>query len=408
MAQQNIVKRAARVELAREVTYGTTPGTMYVARPKDPGVNITLTQENLDNEGQSTRMFDALTTVQGLRDWTAEMPLDIRVESTQLIDGATPPVSYMTELLETICGGSHIDEGDTIASSTTSSVTVSDGTRFAVGTPIAAEVSGNLEVAIVTAISTNTLTCWPNFSGAPTTTTGIVVNSCANWLTDTNSKSLAMTAAYVQSSDLQYTLNCGIPEELSISIPQVAKGLITGSVKLKGKTWTGPSDQSLGTGVIVDPLLAPVSMRAATFLLQPLATTTRVTFDLISIDIKLVTGMMHVEEFSGENEQTSGVMRMSPRVVGNATIKCRFNPTIETYYSSQTPLSLLFIAPYGSGLSKRFIVFHMATCFIDAKPMVVDEGGRAVHQFNLRAQLSALNASSTAGTAAAPWVLGRI
>lgn len=396
--------------MGRETTYGTSPGTLYASRFKDPGVLATLTQEQLENEGTSTREFDALLTVQGLKSWTLDAAFDVRPENTQLVTATTPSVSWMTELLYAACGGSSVLAGSLVVSSTTSSITVTatHGTRFVVGTPIAAQVSGTLEWAIITAISGDVLTCWPSFSGAPTITTGLVVNSASNWLTETSSQSLAVTCAQVQSSNAQWTLNCGIITELGLSIPAMGKGLLSGSVKLAGKTWVGPSPQSLGTSVITEVLTNPISCRDAYFILQPAATTTRVAYPIISADVKLTTGNTHLEEFSGVNEQTSGTMRVAPRMVGTISLKCRYDQQIETYYAAQTQLVCVLVVPYGSLLTKRFVVLHMGTTFIDAKPVVADEGGRLVHQFNLRAQLSTLNASSTAGTAAAPWVLGRI
>lgn len=410
MAQVNSVLRMKRVELAREGTYGTTPGTMYGARPKDPGFTITPTQEQFDNTAQSVREFDKLLNVVGLKRWTGSFPFDIRPETAQLDAAASPATTWMTELLRGACGGYSAAAGstvDTAASGTSITVAAGHGSRFTVGTWIAVGVAGVLEPCKVTTISTDTLTVYPALSGTPATGQ-LVINGYNNWMTEAFSESIAITSASAQSSTLQYTLNNGIATELGFQIPETGKGLLSASCTLAGAKWTGPSNQSLSTSVVSEVLTAPFSVRDAYVLLQAPATTTRVAYPLISTEVRVMLGNVHIEELVGDNEQTSGTFRVADRMVASATLRTRYDQQIHAWYASQTQLTCAVIVPYGSGTTKRFVVFEMPTTFISAKPVDGEFSGRDVTTFELAAQLSTANSSQTVGTAAAPWVLARI
>lgn len=412
MAAENIVSRLAKCKIVREATYGTTPGTTYDMRWKDPGPTLSLAQDNLANDNQSTRMWDMLMTIKGLKSFEVSGNIDIRPETAQLTSAATAVTTWTTEMFRAFFGGYNITAASSYGSAVVSAsdgtaitITGGHGSRFTVGSWIAVGVAGVLEVAKVTAIFTDTLSLYPTLSGTPAAAQ-LVINGYNNYPLEANTETMAMTAALVQSSNANWTLNNIVGSGLDIKIDR--KGLVTAAVKLMGKSWTGPSSQSLSTTAITEPLASPMPGRDAYFFLQASSTLTRVIYPIVECSFKLNPKPTFIEEFSGSQEQTSGVMNVGDRSYVTADIKTRFDVALETYYTSETILSLIAVIPLGSGTTKRFLVFEMPTCFINAKPKTMDESGRQMHSISLQSMLSAMNESTTVGTAAAPFVMARI
>lgn len=414
--QVNDVYRLRKVQIGQEVTpsgtgtYGTTPGTLYDMRFNDSGATISLVQDNPRNEAQSTRMHDELLTVQALKSWDVSGSFNLRCESSQLNAAATAVTSSITELLTSALGGASAAGGSAvIGTPSTTSVPVTNGqaTRFTVGAWCAVGVSGVLYPAKSTTVNTGTdiLTVWPALPSAPAVAQ-LVINGYNNWPAETNVSSLALTLASAQQSGMQWTLNTGLVNDLGFSLSRT--GLVSASCKIMGKSWTGPSAQSLATTAYSESQTAPLACRDAYMFLQTPATTTRVAYSFISCDLKISIKRMHLEEFSGANEQTSGTFNVGDRMFATATIKCRFDPDIEGFYTNQSQVTLVIVVPSGSGTSKRFVIFEMPLCYINAKPQTSEESGRTVMTFTLMSQLSTANSSQTVGTAAAPFVLARI
>jgi len=408
MAQQTIVKRLQRCTVTRESTYGTTPGSLRVARFKDPGLSFTPKETQVENDNQSTRMFDALPHVRGLGSWEASGNIDVRPESSQLNAAATATDSWLTDLLRVCFGGYHADAGTTVLSATDGTgftAASGDGAQFAIGTSGVIVHSSVAYPFRVTGVTGDDIDLSPTLGFTPGTG-DVVYNSYSNWPTETVSDTLTVTGAHVYSADAQYTLNNGIVSELTISWSRDA--LVTASVKMMGKKSTGPSNIGHATTAISDVLASPIHCQDSYVLLQSTATTTRTAYAVRSVDIKMDFGTKHLEEITGANEQTSGIVRVASRKFVTATVKARFDPQIETWYSAGTALQLYMVIPSGSGSTARFIVIDIPTCLIADKPQVIEEDGILVHQFELFGQLSTLNTDQTSGTAAAPLVLNRI
>ena len=407
MSQQIIRTRLQKVTLGVESSYGTTSGSMRDARFKDPGLAIKCMQAQLKNIGQSTRLFDNLKNVQGRKSWEASGSLDLRPENDQLVGVGAVGNSWLQDLLRVCFGGYHADVGSTVASATDGTgwtFASGGGSKFTAGQPCGITHSGTTYWVLITSISTDTVTCWPTLPFTPSASDP-VINGYVNWPTESVSETVSVTGVHVDNSGDQYTLNGGVVSELDVNVD--LDQLLTATAKLMGKSWTGPSAQSLSTAAITDALINPIHCANATMLLQATTTLTQTVYKLRSAQIKVNLGVDFLNEFTGTNEGTSGIYRAGDRMFASIAAKTRFDSQIETWYGSQTTLALFIVIPYGSGATQRAIVLCVPSCFIETKPEVIDEGNLRVHSFQLSSMLNTLNASLTAGTAAAPFVLGR-
>jgi hypothetical protein len=284
------------------------------------------------------------------------------------------------------------------------------GSRFAVGTWIAVEVSGELEPTKVIGISTDTLTVWPQLSATPTTN-GVVVNSYTMHPIDAYavhnaSTSLAFQHAKAASgvtgySNFQWTFNqCTGSLEIVVERDK----LITATWNLKGGSWTGPSSQSLTVTAASDAMAAAVPVRTGTVLIQSLSTTTRTHESIRSLTLKFADENQLIEEAEGSTEGFVGVQKIPQRPGVIATIKCLGDTSIfSSYYTSQTTLALMCWTKFGTGTTARFVLVELPTCVVGTLPRYVDEGGIVHTEFDLEAMEDEKTSGSTSDLALAAW-----
>lgn len=416
MSETTTVTRLQKVTITQETAYGVSPDAedRLTGRMREPkGLTIKLTQTQVENMGQSTRFYDKKKHIKGLRKWEADGEIDVRPENVILNAAATPTTSWLSDMLEVFFGGAHSGVGSTVlsaAGATGFTVQDGDGIHFNVGSPVAIVMSGVKHFRTIKSITGDAIVVHPNLPGTPAADQ-LVHNCYSNWFTDTVSKTLELTATHVQTSADQYVLNNGIVSEFTLVVDR--DKTVSATVKFAGRKYDGPKAKSLDVTPIVDVLRNPIHTGAATFYLQDVAATTHVLKPLISATFKLNSGVRHIEENSGANEQTNGIVRDANNVAGTITCKCRFDPQIETWYNEGGDPTTLFFAseiPYldsDDGVDTRAIFASAPSCFIGAKPEVIDEGNLRVHQFELHLMMSTLPASTTAGTAASPFVLAR-
>lgn len=393
MSQVNLADRAASTYLGAESTYGTTPS---MTRVFPEAGSITLEQANLENSDEREHLFKALDPVLGLKSWSASLTFKLRPSSAQLDKDAVPAATLPGNLaLVAAWGGEAYAAGSLVVSSTTTSITVTggQGSRFKIGQLIAAEVSGALELARITNISTDTLTCWPAFSGAPTTTTGVVINGHAYWPVQEHSSSLTLQhAKALASAGHKWTCN-GAMAAAALKIERGA--ILSYTAALKGSDWTFVSGDSIAVTAASESQAAPHVARDAIVIFQTPATSTRVNYvaESISVEIGGDGGNMLVPELGGV-EGVNSVMRVGNRPMCTVTIKQRADVAMMTDYDAQTAKSLTLAFPRGSGTTKRFVALDIPRLVPNAVPQYASENGRFMVTQTYQAECDASTTTS--------------
>jgi hypothetical protein len=267
MAQSNIITRERATYIGEESAFGTTPAgsfpnAMTRAFPLGDGLILEgLAEEMLPVGDERVRRLDAIHPVHGLRIASKVGALKMLLKSTkaaaQLVDGATPNAYALTPrlVLSHALGSEWAHEGDVItgASSTVSTLYVTDASRFLKGTFIAVEVSGQMEWAKIlnTDTGVDTLTIAPDLSGAPTA--GAIVRNLYSYApAETLFASLTVRQAFVGDATAQVTAN-GCYGDVSFDLPEFGK-LPSMSLALTATNFTGPSSQSLGVASATDEM----------------------------------------------------------------------------------------------------------------------------------------------------------
>jgi len=274
-------------------------------------------------------------------------------------------------------------------------VAAGQGSRFSRGTWIGVEVDGEIEPAKVIERSTDTLTVYPDLSNS--LVNGARVANSYTYLPSVN----AATSLHIQhakngltSEGLQWGMS-GSAVSLTFDIKrnEIAKL----GVEAEVADWRGPQILGIATGSASDPMTSPFAVRDAVTIFQPITTTSRNSYCLISAEIKLNGGLEHVECL-GATEGKTAVFRKGQRLFGEASLKFRFDPDVDSiYWETQELMSCIIMIPKGSGNTKRWIVLEIPTCRVVGKPTVSEESGMFYMSVNLQATRdeTVVNAAST-------------
>ena len=178
MSQVNIITREQSVRVGRETTFGVTPAgsfpnamTRFIA--SEPVLADGAVREMLDVNDIRVRRLDAVTPVQGL-ELASKIAVSQNLKATKTAAQLTSGVSAASLTPRLILGHAMGTEfainGSVVAtgvSATVFDVTGTHGARFRRGTFVAVEVSGAMEFALVTDISTDTITVEPSGALCP-------------------------------------------------------------------------------------------------------------------------------------------------------------------------------------------------------------------------------------------------
>jgi hypothetical protein len=385
MAQTNVPSRLAATYLGLETTYGSSSGATMVRATPFGEVDLSgLARAQLEVDDEQTRGHKYITPVHGLKSdgSGAKLVYAGKVPTTRLVAAASPDNHPLGVILRGLWGNDsgtsyNAAAGTTVAAagSTTSAVEVASATGRVVGEWIGVEVSSALEFRRIKSISGTTLNVYPNFSGTPTATTGIVVGGYTYAPAQAHTTSLVLQHAKATDSTHQWEV-AGCTGDLELTY---ARGeIVRFGVDLKAATWTGPSSQGFSTTAATDGMTAPLATQGATTLVQALATTTTTHYALEAMTVKFAGGMMHLLELGG-TEGTTGVMRVPARPFAEGTIEFRSDPSRSTSdWASQTKLGIIVIIPTGSGTTKRAIVVDLPTVVLVGAPKYKEKGGRLV------------------------------
>lgn len=393
MAQVNIVSRMGAAYVGEESTYLTTPSMNRAFLLDTP--TFETNRAELEVPDFSVKMHDHRTRVQAIKSGTVNVSYALRPNATIYDKDAVPADYWEAQLLQSAFGGHTQAAGSLVtagSNTTTVNVTGGQGSRFAKGQWIGVETGvsgGTIEYALVTNISTDTLTVFPALTGTPFTT-GKVYNGDNFHLTETYTPSLAMQIANAQQAADSHTFNGGRCDsiEFSTELGQIMRV----NQKFAFTDWTGPSDQSISVAVGTDNTRSHMALHGATVLFQATATSTRTAYPVESFKLTLNPGMVHLPSLGTSG--TQGVMKNAARLSSGAELKFRFDSAIDSsFWTSQTDVQCIVIVPVGTGITQRAVIFDIGCANVSPKPVISDEGGRAVMTVQLTPKLDTRVAS---------------
>jgi hypothetical protein len=391
MAQTNIITRERATFIGEETTFGTTPSgsfpnAMTRAFPLGDGLILEgLAEEMLPVGDERVRRLDAIHPVHGLRIASKVGALKMLLKSTklsaQLVDGASVAALTPALILNHALGPAMADQGDVISgtASTTTSINVTDGTRFVKGTFIAVEVAGQMEWAKITNIVTNALTIAPALSAAPTTA-GTIVRNLYNFApAETHTSSLTIQQAFVGDANAQVTAN-GCYGDVSFDLPEFGK-LPSMSLALTATNFTGPSSQSLSVASATDEMGPAFAWAPSVYLATSVARATRLVSEGATIEFANDWQMVRDP---GATQTVSSVVNTGGRPTAvKATIKLRFDSGYKVAFDADTAYQMVIVQRIGTGTDASFWIWELPAARLVAQPKLADMGSRLHMELSL-------------------------
>lgn len=379
MSQQSIRSKESATYLASETTFAQLPATMYRAFPIEGTVGLEFEQKQLDNLDARTTLYSYLAPVFGLKDGKLKAEFYVKAPTTQLVAGQAPVAHYMGQLFDAAWGYTFANSGSNRqgASSTTAIlVTTGEADNFELGSWIGVEVASVIECTKVIAIDliTDTLTVWPALSAAPGSGARII-----------NGYNYAPKSNHTGSLHIQHAI-CGdanpttqwVSSGSAVNITIEAKRNDLAKLSVDGAVgaWLGPQALGFITSSASDPFGSPTAVRDAVVYFQAAGSATAATqYCLQEFTIKTMGKMEHVECL-GATEGKSAAFRKGQRLFSEATLKFRYDNTIDAVNYATIGLNqAIILIPKGSGITKRWTVIDMPNAYIYGKPKISDEGG---------------------------------
>ena len=417
MAQTNIISRERATYLAEEITYGTLP-TAPSTFPNVPtrvfplgdGLILEgLAEEMLPVGDERVRRLDAIHPVHGLRIASKVGSLKMLLKTTpagaQLDAGATPTTYALTPrlVLRHALGSEWANEGDTISgsSSTPTVINVTDGTRFKKGTFIVVEVTGEMEFAKITNISTNALTIAPALSAAPVLGTEIVRNLYNYCPAETHTSSLSVQQAFVGGGNSAQVTAFGCYGDISFDLPEYGK-IPSMALALTASAFTGPSAQSIGVASASDEMGPAFTFSPSVYLATSVARATRLVCEGASIDYANDWQMVRDPGATASNGQLTtvdAVVSTGGRPVAvKASIKLRFDSGYSSAFTADTAYQMILVQKVGTGLTASFWIWELPIAQLVAQPKLTVIGDRLHMELMLEGIQDTLSLGSPAET----------
>lgn len=401
MSQENARQECSITNAGVETTFNSLPTVSRII-PISKTAKVSLSGGEVANDAESPELFDKQNMIAGLKSWTLDFESNIKVLAAKL-GSSTLTTPQFLKVLAAWFGGQSPAEGANVGATltgspgTATSANVVSDANITAGELIMVPTANGNEVARCTAKpGSNALTLNPGLSTTPTAagTVCSMVNLYPTPGVGTVS-SCAFQIALADSTNEQYQLLGGIA---AIQFKITSGGLLTISVRAKGKTWTRGA-LSITTTVSSDSMGSPVGLfNNAKLLLQTTATATatHVPFEEITIEHDL--GLDFAPDAGGSGEGAGGVIRASGREFAKVGLKCKMDTQFVTWYSAQTALQLMLSVPIGSGTSRQWIAWYLPKCVIDTVPQPTESGGRRLYDLALSSRID----TSASGLLKAP------
>jgi hypothetical protein len=393
-----------------EETAFTTPDTFVRMHPVAGSIETAAMQPGIARAQLAPRAWNAMPTVDGYKEGTVSFAHYLQPTSAVLDHSTSVPSAANNPLniiLRALFGGVSVAQGSLVATATSGSaftVTTGQGSRFPAGQIILVDdPTDGIVPARVQTRSTDDLTIWPSMSGAGTIGDE-VINTYTWYPTTSNTRSLAVALAAVGNSSLQWQWLGGTGDlELTFDRAQLAQCKVTG----KFASWSGPSNLSLSTAVVSDPMGPPFAVRNAKLFLQAASTTSRTCYLVDSLKITIRLGMTHLETLTCGTEGRRGTFRAEGLTEAFAEMDCEvpIDTALDTFWSDKTELSAMLAIPADTSTGRRYITADAARCIIVDKPALKKGAGNlATYAFKLRCMLDDIT-SDTAELGTAPFRL---
>lgn len=383
MARKVLNANQAQTTVGDESTFGTVAGTLKRVYPKED-IALQISQTEVEDMSESIYLMDYKNTVSGYKSGEAKLMMYLTPTGSAIGTSTVPLYTNSGEsiVLKNVFGGYQASGSSGISAGTTSTVTVDEPGKFAVGQWILTPVSGALYPAKVTAINSSVLSIYPYLSAAPASG-----STCVNmenfYPTENNSGSFSLEHAIAEDTSVQYRL-LGCIANGNIKISKNENLMFEAEVK--SADW---ASGSLGISIAegTNSRTAPMFCNDDMVLLQPVATTTRVNYSLLSMDLKTEFSNIFLEEFGGVQGKT-GPVRNGKRGIVELSVKLAFDPDQYTRFDAKTPMFFAYAASKGSGTSKRFVVVDVPYCVFKELPKITKEEGIMYLEGTLVGQLN--------------------
>lgn len=383
MSQSNILSREQAVYVALESTFGVTPSSTF---PNTPTRIITTdeikgdgaTREMLDVSDIRVRRLDAIQPVQGL-EIASKVSLKTLLKRTpsasQLVNGASAASIAQRVMLRHVFGSEHAVEGSTIASAASgTSITVAggDGANFYKGTIIAVEVAGEMEWALVTNVSGDTLTLTPALSGTPTSTA--IVRNLYNYApAESHSSSVAVQCAYVNDANAQFAFN-GAYGDVTFDFGEFGK-LVTASYDLTAASYTtGALGYSVATGS--DDMGRAFALQPQVYLAAASSPTRGTTLVCEKFSVEFKNGWEMVRDPSATQTVNSVVNTAGRPRAAKVMLTLRFDSAYYTGFDAETRYSMAIVQRLDTGTDASFWVWQLNNVKLTATPKLTKVGER--------------------------------
>lgn len=393
MTQTNIQTAKEVCFAAKESTFGTLP-TMKPLIIEADSWDGEQDREQLEDNDSSPLLLDEQLRVDGVFTGSAKFKAKLKPYASQITSTAPVTQPALFDVLECVMGGMQVGDGSAISAGTTSQVTVSSDTGFAIGQVVGISGSSNNQLAVVeTKPGANVVTYWPNVGVA--VTSGTLVNGYNAFVTETNTKSFSLQHAHPDSSSEQQEFRgCTGKFKLSLGAGSLAM------CEFDANAATGQQGSlSLSTSVQSNPLATGGhAVKNALLYIQTSATTTRVNYCVEDFAFEYDPALEFTPCLTSE-ENKDGVMRVKGRGVAKLMLKIKADNAEITAWSARTVRRVLFAIPNGSGTTKRWIYVYMPKAVLAKSPKQSKAGGRLLYELEFHTQInSAAAANSIAGT----------
>lgn len=370
MSRKVINANQAQTTIGAESTFGTAAGVMERIYPKE-GISLEINQMEVDDMSESIYLFDRKDTVSGYKSGGCKLNVYVAPRTSQLAVADVPVYSDTGNsiLMKNVFGGYQASGSSGITAGTTSSVTVDAGVKFAIGQWIAVPVAGALYPAQITNISSNTLSLYPYLPSNPASG-----STCVNlenfYPTENNSGSFTIEHAKAEDTSVQYRLlGCLANGNFKIAKDE----LFMFEADVKAADWaSGSLSISIAEGT--SEHTAPMFCNDELVLLQPVSTTSRTNYTLLSIDIKTDFANTYLEEFGGVQGKT-GPVRNGTRNIAEVSVKLAFDPDQYARFDAKTSMFFAYAASKGTGTSKRLSGICLPNCVFKEIPKITEENG---------------------------------
>lgn len=402
MAQVNVKSKIASTFLGLESTFGSTAGSLYRAFPVAGTVELAHSQTEIENETESTRLYDRKNTVRGLKGGSVKFDMYPRATRVAYSGSNYPGDNYQQQILKAVFGGHQTNTGSLIgAAASTTSVPVDNLSYFARGQWALFTTTAGLEPALVISSSATALTVTPALTSSPASAS-VVANMDNFYPTETNSYSLTFQHAKVDDSASQWTYKGCKVNGFDLKIER--DKAIVASFELEAKDWVTGS-QSIATTFVTESLGAPFAAVGVTCSFQATSTTTRTHYPLESVVFKVTPGLVYLEELGGVQGAT-GIMRTMDRTFAEATLKFRADSQADFNWNAQTDMQLHVMVPkVDSNSVVRWMVASIPTCQIVGTPKWSDADGRLICEVTVKSKLNSLVSGQSSDLSYAPFVL---